>query len=93
MLRPSQEKVVKIIGDFLILSILVIMVYQSWKLSSRLEESTTPALSISEAWFGRAMIVGFIIMLYYKVRQLSVLFFGKGVSSDEAMEETGDQHE
>ncbi len=60
----------KILSDILVIMMLCVMIYQSWKLTGRLAFSTTPALRIKESWFGWAMISGFTIMLYYQIQRL-----------------------
>lgn len=67
--RPHHSRILRVVSDFLVLVILVVMLWQSWRLTDRLAFSTTPALRLSEAWFGRALIVGFGLMLYYQVQR------------------------
>ena len=67
----------KILSDILVIIMLCVMIYQSWKLTGRLAFSTTPALRIKESWFGWAMISGFIIMLYYQIQRLISLLRNK----------------
>ena len=70
-------------GDLLVLVILIVMSYQSWRLKGRLSLSTTPALRISEAWFGWAMIIGFLMMLYYQIQRVIAIFTGKKILSEQ----------
>ncbi|MDW7712118.1 MAG: TRAP transporter small permease [Deferrisomatales bacterium] len=67
--RPHHSRVLRAVSDLLVLVILVVMLWQSWRLTGRLAFSTTPALRLSEAWFGRALIVGFSLMLFYQVQR------------------------
>lgn len=67
----------KILSDVLVIIMLVVMIFQSWKLTGKLSFSTTPALRIKESWFGWAMITGFIIMLYYQIQRLIALVRNK----------------
>jgi len=72
----------KILSDSLVIIMLCVMIYQSWKLTGRLALSTTPALRIKESWFGWAMISGFIIMLYYQIQRLIALLRNKKAFSE-----------
>ena len=64
MMRPLGQ-----INHILILICMGVMIWQGWNLAERLSYSTTPALRISEFWFAAALLVGFIIMLYYQVQR------------------------
>lgn len=83
---PRVAKLFRIIAEVLVLFILGVMIWQSWQLTSRLSFSTTPALRICESWYGYALAVGFILMLYYQVQKLYRLIFGR---SEKVREEGG----
>lgn len=80
ILDPRHSGYIKGLADLLVLPILGVMVWQSWKLTGRLAFSTTPAIRLNEAWFGWAMVVGFILMLYYQIQRVVVFFRNKGRS-------------
>lgn len=90
-IKPSHKRFIQLIGDLLVMIILMIMIYQSWRLTGRLTESFTPAIRISEAWFGRALIAGFILMLCYKIQRLIDKIFKKELPSMEISKEGGRQ--
>ncbi len=64
LMRPLGK-----INHILIIICMVVMIWQGWNLAERLSYSTTPALRMSEFWFAAALLVGFIIMLYYQVQR------------------------
>ncbi len=64
VMRPIGQ-----INHVLILICMVVMIWQGSVLTERLSYSTTPALRISEFWFAAALLVGFIIMLYYQIQR------------------------
>ena len=68
---------IKALADVLVILILAVMIYQSWKLTGRRALATTPALRIQESWFGWAMVSGFSIMLYYQVQHLVAVLLDK----------------
>ena len=75
---PSRlARAVRILGDFLVMMVLGVMVYLSWVLTGKLAFSTTPAIRLSESWFGWAMIIGFSVMLYYQVQRIIALLRNK----------------
>jgi TRAP-type C4-dicarboxylate transport system permease small subunit len=78
---------IKIFADFLVLIILVVMLYLSWILTDKLAFSTTPALRLSEAWFGWSMIVGFGLMLFYQVQRMVAVFTRKTPPAGEEIRE------
>jgi TRAP-type C4-dicarboxylate transport system permease small subunit len=77
MCRTPVSRWMKIVSDALVVIMLWVMIDQSWELTQRLAFSTTPALRLKESWFGWAMIVGFVIMLYYQVQRIIALLFKK----------------
>jgi TRAP-type transport system small permease protein len=80
------QKHIKVFADFVVLIILVVMLCLSWNLTDKLAFSTTPALRISEAWFGWSMIVGFALMLFYQVQKMVAVFTGKTTPVGEEIE-------
>jgi TRAP-type C4-dicarboxylate transport system permease small subunit len=62
------------VNHVLVITCLVVMIGQSWKLSEKLSDSTTPALRLSEWWFAVALLAGFIIMLFYQIQHFVALF-------------------
>lgn len=77
LFAEKTQNRIKIFADFLVLIILVVMLYLSWILTDKLAFSTTPALRISEVWFGWSMIVGFGLMLFYQVQKMVAVFTRK----------------
>ncbi len=67
---------IKAFSDIVVLVILIVMLCLSWNLKQKLAFSTTPALRLSEAWFGWSLIVGFGLMLFYQVQKIVTLFTG-----------------
>ena len=65
------NKWIKVFSDVLVILILAVMIYQSWKLTGRRAFATTPALRMKESWFAWAMVCGFCMMLYYQVQHLA----------------------
>ena len=80
--RPVMGKL-NVVNSFLAILCLVVMIWQSWKLSGRLSLSTTPALRMSESWYAYALLVGFVLMLYYEVQRFFALVRGKTPSFPE----------
>jgi TRAP-type C4-dicarboxylate transport system permease small subunit len=74
MCRPHHANRIRNLADFLVLFILIVMITLSWLLIGRLGLSTTPALKISEAWFGWALLIGFLVMLYYQIQRVAAVF-------------------
>jgi TRAP-type transport system small permease protein len=74
LFKERIQKGIKVFADFLVLIILVTMLYLSWKLTDKLALSTTPALRLSEAWFGWSMIIGFALMLFYQIQRIAAIF-------------------
>ncbi|MFV0438220.1 MAG: TRAP transporter small permease [Desulfopila sp.] len=77
MCGQSGARWMKILADALVTIMLVVMVWQSWLLTGRLSFSTTPAIRLSESWFGWALVVGFICMLYFQVLELVALILDR----------------
>ncbi len=71
---PQYSFYMKVLSSFLVLIILVVMIWQSYKLTGYLASNTTPALRISEACFGYALLMGFAVMLFYQIQQFLDLF-------------------
>jgi TRAP-type transport system small permease protein len=69
LLPPNVMRPLSLINHVLILICMGVMIWQGWILAERLSHSTTPALRISEFWFAAALLVGFIIMLYYQAQR------------------------
>ncbi len=69
LLPATVMRPLSLINHILILICMVVMIWQGWILTERLSYSTTPALRISEFWFAAALLVGFVIMLYYQIQQ------------------------
>jgi TRAP-type C4-dicarboxylate transport system permease small subunit len=82
MCRPYHSRYMRMVADDLVLIILVVMIWQSWKLAGRLAISTTPALRISEAWFGYALVVGFVLMFFYQIQRSIALLRNKPAFSE-----------
>lgn len=76
-LRPSPARAVRYVSESLVMLILVVMARQSWLLIDKMAFGVTPALRISEAWFGWALFVGFILMIFYQAQRLVGLFRGR----------------
>ncbi|MEN6439847.1 MAG: TRAP transporter small permease [Syntrophobacter sp.] len=85
MLPKSVMRPLHRINHVLILICLVVMIQQSWKLSERLSYSTTPALRMSEFWFAAALLVGFIVMLFYQIQRFIGDLRGRDVFPDESI--------
>jgi len=83
MLPKSVMHPLRRINHVLILICLVVMIQQSWTLSQRLSYSTTPALRMSEFWFAAALLVGFIVMIFYQVQRFIGDLRGRVVFPDE----------
>jgi len=80
---------IKNFADILVLIMLAVMLYLSWILTDKLAFSTTPALRLSEAWFGWSMIVGFGLMLFYQIQRVVAIFTRKThLARGENMERT-----
>ena len=78
MCPPRGAAWIRIVAEILVLSMVAVMIWLSWQVTGRLAFSTTPALRISEAWFGYALIAGFILMLFYQVQKVYALVFHRG---------------
>ncbi len=68
-LKPSTKTRIRLFNGLLINVLLAVMVYQSWMLVGSLSASYTPAVRISDAWFGWASVAGFSLMLFYQMRK------------------------
>ena len=79
MCPPRGAAWIRIVAEILVLGMVAVMIWLSWQVTGRLAFSTTPALRISEAWFGYALIAGFALMLFYQVQKVYALVFRKGV--------------
>ena len=84
MCPPRGAAWIRIVAEILVLGILAVMIWLSWQVTRRLAFSTTPALRISESWFGYALIAGFILMLFYQVQKVYVLLFRRDTVDSEA---------
>ncbi len=82
-LPQKLAKVVCFIADLLVLGIIGVMVWLSWTLTGRLGMSTTPALRISESWYGAAMFIGFVGMLFFQLQRVAGNIFKYFVRSKE----------
>ena len=87
LFKQKTQKRIKIFSDFLVLIILIVMLCLSWKLTDKLAFSTTPALRLSEAWFGWSMIIGFALMLYYQIQRVVAIFTKKKPPVEEEIKE------
>ena len=87
LFNQKIQKCIKIFSDFLVLIILVVMLCLSWKLTDKLAFSTTPALRLSEAWFGWSMIIGFALMLFYQIQRVIAIFTKKKPPIEEEIKE------
>ncbi len=70
-LPPPLARMVCLLGDILVLGMIVVMLWLSWRLSNRLSMSTTPALRMSEFWYGAAMIAGFAGMAFFQFQRVA----------------------
>ena len=75
--RAPTVRWIRIVSDILVVAILLVMIYQSYNLTGRLAFSTTPAIRLEESWYGWALVVGFIGMLWYQVQRLVALIRNK----------------
>ena len=82
MCRPHHSRYMRMVADCLVSIMLVVMIWQSWKLTGRLALSTTPALRISEVWFGYALVVGFVLMFFYQIQRFIALLQNKPAFSE-----------
>jgi TRAP-type C4-dicarboxylate transport system permease small subunit len=87
LFKQKTRKRIKIFSDFLVLIILVVMLYLSWKLTDKLAFTTTPALRLSEAWFGWSMILGFALMLFYQIQRVAAIFAKRKPPVEEEIKE------
>ncbi len=84
LLPPRARRFMRLLSDSLVLLMVGVMVYLSWALTKRLAFSTTPAIRLSESWFGYAMIFGFALMFYYQAQRVIALFRGREPFAEEA---------
>jgi TRAP-type transport system small permease protein len=88
--KPRHSNRIRNLADMLALFILGVMGYLSWQLKDRLAFSTTPALRISEDWFGWALVVGFLLMLYYQAQRVVAIFLKKEPFPEERLNSDGE---
>lgn len=74
---------IRIVAEILTLVMVGVMIWLSWQVTGRLSFSTTPALRISESWFGYALIAGFALMFFYQVQKVIGLLFHQGTGNGE----------
>ncbi len=79
---------VDFVNHILIMICLVVMIRQAWTLSDRLMDSTTPALRFRETWFAAALVIGFVVMLFYQVQRFVAELRNRKAFPDE---EAGDE--
>jgi TRAP-type C4-dicarboxylate transport system permease small subunit len=88
--KPHHSDRIRNLADLLVLFILVVMGYLSWQLKDRLAFSTTPALRISEDWFGWALVIGFLFMLYYQAQRVVAIFLKREPFPGEDLDREGE---
>jgi TRAP-type C4-dicarboxylate transport system permease small subunit len=88
--KPQHSDRIRHLADLLVLFILSVMGYLGWQLKDRLAFSTTPALRISEEWFGWALLVGFLLMLYFQAQRVAAIFFKKASFPEEHRNREGE---
>lgn len=64
------SRVVVLTSNILVLLMIAIMLWLSWILTGKLGMSTTPAIRLSESWFGAALVVGFGGMLFFQIQRV-----------------------
>jgi TRAP-type transport system small permease protein len=84
-LPPRAKRWLDYLNHLLIILCLVVMIDQSWKLSEHLYYSTTPALRLRECWFGAALVVSFVLMLFYQIQRFVAGVRGRVAFPDEAV--------
>jgi TRAP-type transport system small permease protein len=93
LLPASVMRPLSLINHLLILICMGVMIWQGWILTERLSYSTTPALRMSEFWFAAALLVGFIIMLYYQIQRFIADFRRRVAFPEEPICNTEDSGE